>query len=199
MTVKVLLVDDHPLVLEALRREVAGDAEFECRTAASLAEARAELQTFRPDVVVCDVRLPDGNGLKLIEESSSGQGRPAFLMLSSFDTAQYVATARRLGAAGYLLKTEPAETIFAAIREVVDGGAAFGGLAEVQGIRLTSREEQVVAGVVAGQTNDEIAARMEITRRAVEAHLSRIYERAGIASRTELAVRAEREQWLESG
>jgi DNA-binding NarL/FixJ family response regulator len=124
---------------------------------------------------------------------------PAFLVLSSFDTGQYVATARRLGAAGYLLKTESTETIMAAIREVADGGTVFGGgFDDANAMTLTKREEQVVSGVVAGETNDEIAARLGITRRAVEAHLSRIYERAGTASRTELAVRAERERWLES-
>lgn len=66
-----------------------------------------------------------------------------------------------------------------------------------EGFSLSDRERQVVVGVVSGQTNDEIAGRLGISRKGVEAHLSRLYERAGVASRTELAVRAEREAWLD--
>lgn len=62
---------------------------------------------------------------------------------------------------------------------------------------LTGREREVVIGVVSGQTNDEIAGRLGSSRKGVEAHLSRLYERVGVSSRTELAVRAERERWLD--
>jgi len=195
----VLLVDDHPLVLEALRQEIAHERDFDVHTAASLAQARVALDHLQPQIVVCDVRLPDGSGLELIKEARSRDLPVAFLVLSSFDTAQYVATAQRLGAAGYLLKTEPTESIIGAIRQIAGGGTFFGGLvAEASSaVVLSAREAQVVSGVVAGETNDEIAARLDITRRGVEAHLSHIFERTGTASRTELAVRAERGRWLE--
>lgn len=199
MSLLVLLVDDHPLVLEALRQAVDHDDAFEVHTAASLGEGREALQRLEPAVLVCDVRLPDGSGLRLIEEAVATKSRTACLVLSSFATPQYVATARRLGAAGYLLKTEPTGTIIAAIRTIATGGTAFGPLTASldQEFRLSDREREVVAAVVAGQTNDEIAGRLGITRKGVEAHLSRLYERAGVASRTELAIRAEREAWLE--
>ena len=198
--ITVLLVDDHPLVLEALRKEVASGGEFNVHVAATLADAREAIDQLRPHVVVCDVRLPDGSGLQLIKDSRASHARAAFLVLSSYDTPQYVATAQRLGAAGYMLKTEPIEAILAAIRQLARGGLFFGGLVadEFSGIVLSEREVLVVSGVIAGKTNDEIAAQLGITRRGVEAHLSRIYARAGIASRTELAVRAERERWLET-
>ncbi len=120
-------------------------------------------------------------------------------MLSSFATTQYVATAQRLGAAGYLLKTEPTDTIIAAIRAIAAGGTVFGPFPGSQDreFTLTPREREVVGAVVSGQTNDEIAGHLGITRKGVEAHLSRLYERAGVASRTELAIRAEREAWLD--
>lgn len=198
--ITVLLVDDHPLVLESLRREITTREDFMVHTATNLRDARDAIERLTPHVVVCDVRLPDGNGLQLINQSKDGRGSPAFLVLSSFDTPQYVSTAQRLGAAGYLLKTEPIDAILTAIRTIARGGTFFGGLVadESSGMVLTEREARVVAGVVGGQTNDEIAAQLGITRRGVEGHLSRIYERAGIASRTELAVRVEREGWLES-
>ncbi len=199
MSVTVLLVDDHPLVLGALRQAVDGDESFEVHTAASLSEGREALRRLQPAVMVCDVRLPDGSGLKLIEEAKATNNGTACLVLSSFATTQYVATARRLGAAGYLLKTEPTDTIIAAIRTIAAGGSVFGPLAAGvhEEFRLTMREREVVAAVVSGLTNDEIAGRLGISRKGVEAHLSRLYERAGVASRTELAIRAEREAWLD--
>jgi len=199
VSISVLLVDDHPLVLAALRQAVDRDDAFEVHTAASLSEGREALRRLEPAVMVCDVRLPDGSGLKLIEEARATNIGTACLVLSSFDTAQYVATAQRLGAAGYLLKTEPTDTIMAAIRTVAAGGTVFGQLEASlgDGLTLTDRDREVVAGVVSGQTNDEIAGRLGISRKGVEAHLSRLYERADVASRTELAVRAERERWLD--
>lgn len=197
MSISVLLVDDHPLVLDALRQAVAGEGAFEVYTAASVRDGREALRRLSPAVLVCDVRLTDGSGLTLIQEARATTIATACLVLSSFDTAQYVATARRLGAAGYLLKTESAETIIAAIRTVALGGTAFGALESAEAMTLSDRERHVVAGVVSGHTNDEIAGNLGIGRKAVEAHLSHLYERTGVASRTELAVRAEREGWLE--
>ena len=199
MSVSVLLVDDHPLVLDALRQAIDQDEAFDVHTAASLAEGREALGRLAPAVMVCDVRLPDGSGLKLIEEARATNHRTACLVLSSFDTAQYVATARRLGAAGYLLKTEPADAIIAAIRTLASGGTAFGQLEldADEAFELSEREREVVAGIVSGQTNDEIAGRLGISRKGVEAHLSRLYERADVGSRTELAIRAERGRWLD--
>ena len=136
MNIRVLFVDDHPLVLDALRRATEADARFEVRGVADVREARAALEQFKPTVMVCDVRLPDGSGLMLLEQARAN--RTACLVLSSFDTPQYVATARRLGAAGYLLKTEATETIIAAIRAVAAGGTAFG-LAARSACRATSR------------------------------------------------------------
>ena len=200
MSTRVLLVDDHPLVLDALQRAVDREDEFDVYCAATVNEAREALRRLKPSVMVCDVRMPDGSGLRLIEEAMSINSETACLVLSSFDSPQYVATARRLGAAGYLLKTEPTDTIIAAIRAVASGGTAFGLTiaSVVEGFRLTARERDVVAGVVEGQTNDEIAGRLGITRKGVEAHLGRLFTHFGISSRTELAVRAERESWIDA-
>lgn len=198
MSVVVLLVDDHPLVLDALRRAIADEAGFEVHTAESLRDGRESLHRLQPTVLVTDVRLPDGSGLKLIEEAQTMSSVTACLVLSSFDGAQYVATARRLGAAGYLLKTESATNITTAIKKLAGGATVFPGHEWDDVLVLSERERSVVTGVVAGWTNDEIAARLGISRKGVEAHLSRIYARADVASRTELAIRAEREGWLDA-
>lgn len=200
MSMRVLLVDDHPLVLDALRRAVDGDPEIDVYCASSFSEASDALLRLQPSVMVCDVRMPDGSGLRLIEEARSVSPDTACLVLSSFDSPQYVATARRLGAAGYLLKTEPTDTILAAIRAVARGGTAFGPtIADVvEGFRLTARERDVIAGVIEGKTNDEIASRLGMTRKGVEGHLGRLFARLGVASRTELAVRAERDGLMDA-
>lgn len=199
MTVRVLLVDDHPLVVDGLRQAVSEGGMFAVEIATSLSEGREVLRRQNPAVLVCDIRLPDGSGFQLIEEAVKTSPKTVCLVLSSFHTSQYVAFARRLGAAGYLLKTEPTDAIVAAIRTVVAGGTVFSRFDSSgdQSLALTKREREVVAGVVAGQTNDEIAGRLGISRKGVEAHLSRLFERAGVASRTELAVRAEREGWIQ--
>lgn len=200
MSMRVLLVDDHPLVLDALQRAVDGDTEIDVYCASTLSEAIDALRRLQPSVMVCDVRMPDGSGLRLIEEARSISGDTACLVLSSFDSPQYVATARRLGAAGYLLKTEPTDTILAAIRAVAGGGTAFGPTIAnvVEGFRLTARERDVIAGVLEGKTNDEIASRLGMTRKGVEGHLSRLFARLGVSSRTELAVRAERDGLMDA-
>lgn len=198
MSVVVLLVDDHPLVLDALKRILGQEVAFEVHTAESLRAGREALRRLKPTVLVTDVRLPDGSGLKLVDEARMMNGPTACLVLSSFDSAQYIATARRLGAAGYLIKTESAEAIIAAIQKVATGETAFPEPQATDALVLTERERSVVAGVVAGWTNDEIAGHLGISRKGVEAHLSHIYERADVASRTELAIRAEREGWLDA-
>lgn len=197
MTISVLVVDDHPLVLDALRAALIDGGAFAVYTATGVGEGRTALQQLKPDVLVSDVRLPDGSGLELIREARTTSSATSCIVLSSFDTPQYAVTARRLGAAGYLLKTESAQTIIAAIRMVATGGTAFGALESAEDFALSDRERAVIAGVVAGKTNDEVAGGLGISRKGVEAHLSRLYERAGVVSRTELALKAEREGWLE--
>jgi two-component system response regulator DesR len=123
-------------------------------------------------------------------------------MLSSFDTPQYIDAAQRLGAAGFLLKTTPTDEILAAVRRVNAGGSAFPLDLVRSGAQspwkpLTPRERDVLAGLMRGRSNDEIAAELGISRKTVEAYLSRLFARAGALSRTELAVRAERERWLD--
>ena len=203
MTVRILLVDDHPVVLDGLESAIDREEDFTVvGRATSAAEARAVLSAETVDVGLVDIRLPDGSGLELMEESSGMEQAPAWIVLSSFETPQYVATALSLGAAGYLLKTASTEEIVEAIRTAAGGGTGFtaGQLAAARGsgtFRLAPVDRGIVRGVLAGRSNDEIAGEVGLSTRTVEAHLSRLYARVGVASRTELALRAEREGWLD--
>ena len=124
--------------------------------------------------------------------------RCRLIVLTAYDYPQYADAALRLGAAGFVLKTAPLPELIDAIRRVAAGGLAFA--VRPSGIarwHLTAREREVVRLVVDGRSNDEIGASLGIGAKTVETHLSRLFERFGLASRTELASRALREGWLE--
>ncbi|HEV8698861.1 MAG TPA: response regulator transcription factor [Candidatus Limnocylindrales bacterium] len=201
MTIRVLLVDDHPAVIGGLERIIESTPDLRVvGTARTVAEASRRLRQDDIDVAIIDMRLPDGLGTTLVREASA-RGRPATLVLSSFDHRQYVATAVRSGAQGFLLKTATLDEVAEAIRIVDRGGLAFTAeqlrTSQAPAPDLSDRERGIIAGIQAGKSNDEIAMAMGLSRKTVEASLSRIFERMGILSRAELAIRAEREGWLE--
>ncbi len=203
MTVRLLLVDDHPVVLGGLAAGLNQQDDL-CvvATAGSVAQAVTALAQHRVDVALVDIRLPDGSGLELLtSKQAHGQG-PAWIVLSSFETPQYLRAAFKLGAAGYLLKTAPLDDLAAAIRRVADGGVAFdaGQFAAIRtsdDVHLTMRERTIVKALLAGRSNDEIAAELGVARKTVEAHLTRLFARFEVATRTELALRADRDRWLD--
>lgn len=199
--IRVLLVDDHPAILDAVARGVAGADDLELAgTARSLDAARAALAAdTRVDVVVSDVQLAgEAEGLRLLE--AIGTDGPAVLLLSSFDQAPLIRTAFERGAAGYLVKTSEVSEILDAIRTVAGGGTAFSA-AMLRAIRSaprrpSDRELEVLALLCGGASNDEIGSRLGVTEKTVESHLRRLFDRYGVLSRTELAVLALREGWV---
>ena len=200
--IRLLIVDDHPAVLGGLRGALESHPEIgEIVVAGSRAEALEVLRCGRVfDVALIDIRLTDGSGLDLMEAGGVA-APPAWIVLTSFDTPQHVAAALDLGASGFLLKTAPLMEVADSIAVVARGGTAFASrhLAAARNLRrlpLTAREREVVERLVAGRSNDEIAMDLGLARKSVEAYLSRLYERFGVASRTELALRADREGWL---
>lgn len=198
--IRVGIVDDHPVVLDGLASALEREPEVEVAwSAGTVADARAALGRNACDVVLVDVRLPDGSGLDLV--AKPGVGKPAFVVLSSFDRLQYARAAFQRGAAGYLLKTAPIDEVVAALRLAATGGATFraGQLASVtEPASLTARELDIVRLIAGGLSNDEIAQRLSLSRKTVEGYLTRLFERWEVGSRTELALRAEREGWLDA-
>lgn len=199
--IRLLLVDDHPVVLDGLAAALAAHEEMAVvGRAGSVAEARAAIQAQAVDVALVDIRLPDGTGLELLPGPSAASVAPAVIMLTTFQSPQYVAKAMELGARGFLLKTAPTEDIADAVRRVAAGGIAFHVTSDEVPTQadasLSSRERQIVAAIVAGQTNKEIAHHLQISPRTVEWHIARLFARLGVRSRVELVVRAERGGWL---
>ena len=202
MTIRVLLVDDHPLVVEGLVGALGRSPGLDVvGTAGTIAAARALIEREVPEIVLLDLRLPDGSGTELLAEYQGHESGPAFIVLSTFMTTQYVNASIALGASGFLLKTSATTEIAAAIHEVIGGRLAYTADQLRASWRagwtpLTAREREVIAGVMAGQSNDELSAHLDISKKTIEAYLSRLFERFGVYTRTELAVLAEREQWL---
>ena len=201
MTVRLVIVEDHPIVIDGIRGALreAGDVEI-VGQAGSLAEARTMIAASGCHVVLLDLRLPDGSGTDLLREAHDDG--PAYLILSSFQTPEYVAAAIVLGASGFLLKTAPASEIIRAVTEIADGRLLFTAdqLRTAKGgawLPLTAREHQVIDGVIRGRSNDELAGDLGVSTKTVEAHVTRLLARYGFASRTELAVHAERDQLLD--
>jgi DNA-binding NarL/FixJ family response regulator len=198
----VLLVDDHPAILDAVGAAVRAAPDLDLAgTARTLAEARARLEADagRIDVVVSDVQLAgEAEGLRLLDGAATGG--PAVLLLSSFDQPPLIRAAFERGAAGYLIKTSEVGEVLDAVRTVAAGGAAFSA-AMLRAIRSaprrpSDREIEVLELLCAGASNDEIGVRLGVTEKTVESHLRRLFDRYGVLSRTELAVLALREGWV---
>jgi DNA-binding NarL/FixJ family response regulator len=202
--IRIALIDDHPVVLGGLDAALGSiDDLVVVAHAQSVREGRQVLGRVDVDVALLDIRLPDGNGLQLLQELGPDR-RPAVIILSSFLTTQYVAASVRFGAQGFVLKTAPLPELIEAIRRVAAGGSAFTAEQLREGnsgyVSLTPRERDVLRLVIRGRSNEEIGAEIKASRKTVEAHLSRLYERYGIrGGRIELAIRAEREGWLDVG
>jgi DNA-binding NarL/FixJ family response regulator len=193
--IRVAVVDDHPLVREGTAALVDRQEDMEIAgVAASLEELRPILSSTSVDVLLLDLRLGEESGFDLLR--SEPEPMPAVVVVTSYDYPQYADAALRLGAAGFVVKTAPTAELLEAIRRAAAGGLAFG-VRPGAGVSLSARERDVVRQVVDGASNDEIGGRLGISSRTVESHLRRLFERVGVASRTELAARALREGWLE--
>ena len=202
--IRLGVVDDHPAIAEAIARraETAGDIEV-ASVARSAADGAVLLRSPDLDVVILDLDLGDGpSGLELLSAASPA-GRPAVIVVSAVRTPSLVRAAVELGASGYLVKTADVDEILLAARTVVAGGTWYRA-ADLQASATaprppSGRELGVLDCVVGGLTNDEVGLRLGLSVKTVESHLRRLFDRYGVASRTELAVLALREGWVGSG
>ncbi len=197
--VRVGVVDDHPSIVAAVSDAIAATNGLELAgNGRTLAEALDLVG--RVDVLVCDVQLAGhAEGLQVLDAARAAPDPPAVLLLSGFGHGSIMRAAIDRGAAGYLDKGAEITAIVDAIRTVAAGGTVFraADLAAARAAprRPTGRELDVIARVVAGSTNAEIAAELGLSEKTVETHLHRLFDRYGLLSRTELAVLAIDEGW----
>lgn len=202
--IRLGVVDDHPAIGDAIARraETAGDIEV-AALARSATDGAVLLRSPDLDVVILDLDLGDGpSGLELLSAAAPA-GRPPVIVVSAVRTPSLVRAAVELGASGYLVKTADVDEILLAVRTVVAGGTWYRAAdlqASASAPRAPSGRELGVLGcVVGGLTNDEVGLHLGLSVKTVESHLRRLFDRYGVASRTELAVLALREGWVGSG
>jgi DNA-binding NarL/FixJ family response regulator len=199
--IRVAIVDDHPVVRDGTAVLLAAEPDLSIvGLASSIEEACPLLDASMVDVLLLDIRLGRGSGFDLLAAPPGPEAppRPAIVVVTAYDYPQYTEAALRLGASGLVLKTAPLAELVETIHRAAAGGMAFARRSGGPVARLTPRELDVVRLVVEGRSNDEVATALGIGPKTVETHLGRLYERFGIASRTELATRAVREGWLEA-
>jgi DNA-binding NarL/FixJ family response regulator len=199
MTIRLAIVDDHPMVTGGLVAALATIEDMAVVAGgSSVDEAREILLRDDIDVVLLDVRLEGGNGIQALAERGP-RTRPGVLVMSSFKTSQHVAAAARYGAAGFVLKTVALATLVDTIRTVDRGGSVFTQEQLQKGmVRLTPRERDVVRLAMDGLSNKEMGVRLKMSPKTIESRLSDIYERFGISGgRVELSRKAAEEGWLD--
>jgi DNA-binding NarL/FixJ family response regulator len=197
--IRLGIVEDHPIVAAGTASILAATDQFSVAwTAPDLDQARDRIAEDAVDVVVVDVRLGTDSGLDLLREAHGGRHtsleRPAFVVLTGFDYPQYRVAAARLGAAALVTKMAPIDELIEAIERAASGGRD---LAPPAPPYPTHRDLEVVRLVAAGRTNAEIAGVLDVSEKTIEGRLARLFERLGVASRTELATRAISEGWME--
>ncbi|WP_431789964.1 response regulator [Microbacterium paraoxydans] len=203
--VRILLVDDHPIVRAGVRSlfDRRDDAEV-VGEAASGEEAVVLARHLRPDVVLCDLRLGAGmDGVQTTAALRALDPAPAVLILTTFDRDAQILGAIEAGAAGYLLKDIAPEEIVRAVRQAASGGQALtpeltarvGRALRAPRVQLTGRELDVLRLLDTGASNREIAKALFVTEATVKTHLVHVFEKLGADSRAK-AVAMARESGL---
>jgi DNA-binding NarL/FixJ family response regulator len=195
--IRVLVVDDHPIVREGLVAVLADQPDFTVIGAAgATAEALEVAARTQPDVALLDLELGDEDGVGLLPQLAQVSPNTRTIAFTAYDTDERVLGAIRAGAKGYLLKGAPVEEIAEAVRTVYAGGSALAPRAAAKlvaavsapaGGHLTERERQVLRLVAQGQANKQIAQALSITERTVKFHLSSLFLKLGADNRAQLA------------
>lgn len=203
---RVLVVDDHPVVRRGLRTLLDG-VEWVCEVleAATVAEALRAVVTHQVDVVAMDVSLPDGDGVDAVARMLAARPVVKVLMLTMTDDEEIVARALRAGARGYLVKETDPDTLVEALHTVAVGGVVLGPRIATSVLtalrrepvelpspfdRLTARERDVLACLASGESNARIARHLGVSEKTVRNQLSSVFAKLEVADRVQAALRA---------
>lgn len=206
MSIKLLIADDHEVVRAGLKTLLAG-TDIKIVAEASTGEQAVRLALKHdPDVVLMDIRMPEGDGLNALGRIKLDRPNMPVLILSTYDNPTYVARAVALGANGFLLKGTTKDKLLEAIRSAaqgqnvwtrdelrrVTGALATPRLAADVEVPLTQRESEVLRQLAFGLTNKEIALALHISYETVKEHVQHILRKIGVSDRTQAAVWAVR-------
>jgi DNA-binding NarL/FixJ family response regulator len=200
--IRILVVDDHPVVRAGLVTILGTQSDFVVVGEAEDADtAIRRLLTLRPDVLLLDLEMPGGDGADVLRRARENGSDVRALVFTAFDTDDRILAAVRAGAQGYLLKGAPREELFRAIRVVHAGGSllepvvASKLLRQVRhpttpDVRVTPRELEVLRLVARGRQNKEIARDLAVTERTVKFHLSALMRKLEASNRVEAVAAA---------
>nr|WP_086937984.1 response regulator transcription factor [Thaumasiovibrio occultus] len=193
--IRVLLADDHQLVREGLQARLERQSNIDVVGTVSNGKAAIdEAQRLSPDIVLCDVNMPELSGIDVL--SALKNSDISVVLVSMHDNTEYIVNAMRLGAKGYILKDVPSQELITAIETVYQGNAYFSaavsqrlfdsmnqlkqGHQDSQG--LTQRERDVLTLIAAGECNKNVARQLNISVRTVETHRLRLKKKLGLNS-----------------
>jgi DNA-binding NarL/FixJ family response regulator len=195
-TFRVLVADDHRLMLAAIRRALADAEDFEIVGEVSVgSHVVPAVRETKPNVVLLDMRMPELDGLGCLERLRKHDPTIAVVILSSYSDEAQIEAARKAGALGYVVKTVEPVDLPAVLRSAISGESfAVWGAGEPQGVApataesaLSEREAAVLEAVARGLSNREIGRQLWISEQTVKFHLRNVYRKLGISSRTEAA------------
>ncbi|PDV98496.1 response regulator transcription factor [Candidatus Chloroploca asiatica] len=213
--ITVFLVDDHMVLREGLKTLIAAQADMNVIGEASDGEdAWEQIAETRPNVVIMDISMPGGNGIKATERIKQTYPEVKVLVLSIHDDTSYLRQMLSVGASGYILKHTAADALIQAIRIVAAGGVYLepslaehvvsryvqrpSAASDLLGAELSEREREVVQGVVQGYSNKDIANQLSLSVKTVETYRARALEKLGLTSRSALVRYALERGWLET-
>jgi NarL family two-component system response regulator LiaR len=212
--IRILLADDHVLVRQGTREFLDREEDMEVVAEANDGEEAVRLVgSSHPDIAIMDIAMPRLDGIEATKQIKALYPTTTVLVLTAYDDDQYVFTLLEAGAAGYLLKDVPVNELVKAIRavhagesvlhpaiarKVVNRFAQPAGERAEEGVleQLTERETEVLGLAAKGMTNQEIAHELTISVRTVQVHLSNVFGKMGVGSRTEAVLHALRRGWI---
>jgi DNA-binding NarL/FixJ family response regulator len=209
MATTVLLIDDHELIREGLRRAFERDPGFEVvGEAGSVAQGTALANSLKPAVIVCDVRLPDGSGLDAVREIRQMLPEAGIVILTMYAGDEQLFGALEAGASAFVAKDAPAEDVVAAARHAAASPTSFTAADMASAMRrrmtpagpqLSPREREVLALLADGLGVAQIAKRLYISESTAKTHISKLYEKLGANNRAQALMTAMRLGLIKSG
>jgi DNA-binding NarL/FixJ family response regulator len=192
--IRLVIVDDHPVVRDGLRGMLESQPDFEVVGEASDGEAAVQIaNSLSPEVVLMDLRMPVMDGVTALREIKGSKPQIQVLVLTTYDSDADILPAIEAGASGYLLKDSSREELYTAIRAAARGETVLapkvaarlvGRMRAPAEERLSSRELEVLQLVAEGDSNSEIAGRLHISQATVKSHLIHIFGKLGVSDRT---------------
>ena len=192
--IRLVIVDDHPVVRDGLRGMLESQPDFEVVGEASDGEAAIRItKKLKPEIVLMDLRMPEMDGVTALREIKASNPQIQVLVLTTYDSDADILPAIEAGASGYLLKDSSREELYTAIRATARGETVLAPAVAARLVgrmrapaeeQLSSRELEVLQLVAEGDSNSEIASRLHISQATVKSHLIHIFGKLGVSDRT---------------